>query len=321
MKKIAVHLLALFSLLSFSPALAQDYPTRPITLIVGFAPGGNIDVTARTVATAMAKVLGQPVVVENRPGAGGIVAHTALANAEPNGYTIALVATSGFVLAPRLIAKHPYTLQNFSAIGGVSLVPMVLEVTKDSKSKTFQEFVSFAKANPESVKIGHAGNGTSNHLAILRLQEVLGVKFTIVPYKGSAPALTDLLGGSTDAIVDQLPSSIGHLGSGALRALAVTSLTRAPDLPNIQTLDELGLKGFEAVTESGLVAPARTPPAVIAKLSDALGKALADPDLVRQFKTLGAQPKRMTPAEHQAALAAEDKRSEDMIRQGIFAVE
>ena len=321
MKKIAVCLLALFGLLSLSPAIAQDYPSRPISLVVGFAPGGNIDVTARTVATAMAKVLGQPVVVENRPGAGGIVAHTAVANAEPNGYTIALVATSGFVLAPRLVAKHPYTLQNFSAIGGVSLVPMVLEVAKDSKFKTFQEFVSFAKANPESVKIGHAGNGTSNHLAILRLQEVLGIKFTIVPYKGSAPALTDLLGGSTDAVVDQMPSSVGHLGSGALRALAVTSLTRAPDLPNIQTLDELGLKGFEAVTESGLVVPAKTPPAVIAKLSDALSKALNDPDLIKQFKTLGAQPRRMTASEHLAALQAEDKRSEEMIKQGIFAVE
>lgn len=319
--RILVGLISVCLCFGMTSLRAQEFPVRPITMIVGFAPGGNIDVTARAVATAMSKSLGQPIVVENRPGAGGVIAHTAVANAEPNGYTIALVATSGFVLAPRLIAKRPYKPEQFSPIGGASLVPLVLEVGKASKFKNFSEFSAFAKGNPEQIKIGHAGNGTSNHLAILQLQEALGVTFTIVPYKGSAPALTDLLGGNIDAVVDQIPSSISHLNGGTLRALAVTTAKRTPDLPDVATLDELGLKGFEIATESGVVAPAKTPEKVVARLSEALDKALQDPDLLKQFKTLGAQTRPMSPSQHQAAISAEDARSENMIKRGLFTVE
>ncbi len=223
--------LSLLSLAGTSATQAQDFPNKPITILVGYAAGGNIDVTARTIGQAMSTVLGQPFVIDNRPGAAGLIAQTAVAKAKPDGYTLVLAGTTGFVLAPRLVGTPPYTVEDFAGIGSVSETPLVLEVPANSRFKNFAEFASYAKANPEAVRIGHAGNGTTNHIAILRMQQMLGAKFTAVPYKGSSPAIADLLGNNIDAVVDQIPSSIGQLHAGAFKPLAVTSQKRAADLP------------------------------------------------------------------------------------------
>ncbi len=184
--------LSLFVFAGASTATAQDFPNKPITILVGYAAGGNIDVPARTVGQALSKVLGQPVVIENRPGAAGLIAQTAVAKARPDGYTLLLTGTSGFVLAPRLAPPPPPTVDDFAGIGSVGVTPLVLEVAAASRFKTFAEFAAFAKAHPEEIRLGHGGNGTTNHVATLRLAQMLGTKFTLIPYKGSAPAITDL---------------------------------------------------------------------------------------------------------------------------------
>lgn len=320
-----------FNVLGFSMAAAcfagaatagaQDFPSKPITILVGYAPGGNIDVTARTVGQALSKVLGQPVVIENRPGAAGLIAQTAVAKARPDGYTMVLAGTTGFVLAPRLVPTPPYTVDEFAGIGSTSETPLVLEVPAASRFKTFAEFAAYAKANPEAIRIGHTGNGTTNHVAILRLQQMLGAKFTPVPYKGSAPAITDLLGNNIDAIIDQIPSSIGQLRSGAFKPLAVTSLKRALDLPETPTLDELGLKGFEVVTGSGLTVPAKTPPATVKVLGDALQKVLDDPEVQAKLRGLGTEARKMTPDQYDALLKKEDATAAQMIKDGLLKAE
>lgn len=311
------------SLVGTASAQAQtpDFPSKPITILVGYAAGGNIDVTARTVGQAMSKVLGQPVVIDNRPGAAGLIAQTAVAKARPDGYTLVLAGTTGFVLAPRLVPTPPYTVEEFAGIGSTSETPLVLEVPANSRFKTFAEFAAHAKANPEAVRIGHAGNGTTNHVAILRMQQMLGTKFTAVPYKGSSPAITDLLGGNIDAVVDQIPSSIGQLRSGAFKPLAVTSLKRATDLPDTPTLDELGLKGFEVVTGSGLLAPAKTPPATVKVLGDALQKVLDDPEVQAKLRGLGTEGRKMTPDQYDALLKKEDAAAAQMIKDGLLKAE
>ena len=304
-------------------ALAQtaDFPSKPITILVGYAPGGNIDVTARTVGQALSKLLGQSVVIENRPGAAGLIAQTAAAKAKPDGYTLVLAGTTGFVLAPRLVAQPPYTVDDFAGLGTVSETPLVIEVPATSRFQSFAELAAFAKANPEAVRIGHAGNGTTNHVAILRMQQMLGATFTAVPYKGSSPAIADLMGGNIDAVVDQLPSSIGQLRAGTFKPLAVTSLKRAADLPETPTLDELGLKGFEVVTGSGLLAPARTPPATVKVLGDALQKVLDDPEVQARLRGLGTEGRKMTPAQYDALLKKEDAAAAAMIKDGLLKTE
>jgi tripartite-type tricarboxylate transporter receptor subunit TctC len=302
-------------------ARAQSYPTRPITIVVGYAAGGTHDIVARTVSASMAKTLGTTFVVENRPGAGGTVGATSVVRSEPNGYTIGVVGTLGVVLGPRLIRKQPFTTKDFVAIGSATDSTMTIEVQASSKWKTFKEFIDFAKANPEQVRIGHAGVGSTNHIAILEMQERLGVKFTSVPYRGSGPAIADLLGGNIDAVVDQIPSSIGQLKAGAFRPLAVTTLKRSDDLPDVPTIDELGVKGFEVPTTSGLIAPANTPPAIINALSGALNKALDDPEVQKQFRTIGADVRKTTPEQFSELIRKEDARAEDLIKKGLFVIE
>lgn len=217
----------------------ERYPAQPITVIVPFAAGGNLDVTTRLLTAAMSKTLGQPFVVDNRLGAGGVIGHVAGARASANGYTLTSTANGSFVVTPRLQpGKRAFDMADFKPIGAFGVTPLVLEVQASSRFKTVGEFLAYAKANPEKVSVGHAGNGTTNHVAILQLQQITGARFTVVPYKGSGPALTDLLGGTLDAVVDQLPSSLSHLRADKLRALAVTTPTRAADLPKVPTLAE-----------------------------------------------------------------------------------
>lgn len=304
-------------------SLAQNtYPTRPITIIVPFAPGGNLDVTARIVGAELSKILGQPVAVDNKAGAGGAIGHQALARANPDGYTLLTTANGSFAVTPRLQqGKRPFEAKEFAPIGMIGITPLVLEVHGTEKFKNFKEFLSYAKANPGQITVGHSGNGTTNHVAILQLEEAAGIKLNIVPYKGSGPALSDLLGGQIDAVVDQLPSSMSYLKSGKLSPLAVTTTQRAPDLPEVPTFVESGLKNFNVSTASGLLAPANTPAMVIEQLNKALNLALQNKDVAGRLISLGSAPTPMSSKEFGEFLMNEDAKAEALVKRGVLVAE
>ncbi len=312
---------AALALLWAGAASAQTYPNRPIRLVVPFAPGGNLDIMARTVAEPMSKRLGQTVVVENRAGAGGVIGAEAVSAATPDGYTIAAVSTGTLLVSPRLVAKTPYAADNFAAVGMISVTPMLLAVPAASRFADYRALAAFLRDNPGKLSVGHAGNGSTNHIALMRLQAVANMQFTVIPYRGSGPALNDLIAGQIDAIMDQVSSSLPHVRGGKSRALAVTTATRVADLPDVPTLAELGLTGFEAVTAVGLVAPANTPPTVIATLNAALNAALTDPAVAKRIAELGASPRPMLPEGFAAYVKAEADAIEPLFKAGVLKPE
>ncbi len=315
----------LISLCTFlsATALAQNaYPSRPITIIVPFAPGGNLDVTTRIVSAELSKILGQPIAVENKAGAGGAIGHQALARANPDGYTLLTTANGSFTVTPRLQkGKRPFEVKEFAPIGMIGITPQVLEVRGTEKFKNFEGFLAYAKANPGKVTVGHSGNGTTNHISLLQLEEAAGIKLNIVPYKGSGPALSDLLGGQIDAVVDQLPSSMSYLKSGKLSPLAVTTAKRAPDLPDVKTFSEFGLKNFDVSTASGLLAPANTPATVIEQLNKALNQALGNKDVADRLIGLGSVPTPMSSKQFSEFLMSEDAKAEMLEKRGVLSVD
>ena len=315
--KIATLLAAL---IAGMPAMvsAQAYPTKPVKIVVPFAPGGNLDVTARLVAESMAKTLGQPVIVENRAGAGGALGSEVVAKSAPDGYTLVAGTTATTIVSPLLIANAPYDLQSFTPVGLMAVTPLVLEVPAASPHKDFKSYLAYVRANPGKVTLAHSGNGTTNHVAILQLQDALKVSFNIVPYKGSGPALIDLMGGQIDSMVDQTSSSLPQIQAGKLRALAVLTRARVADLAQVPTMREEGLKEFEAVTPSGLLAPAKTPPEVVQALNAALNKALADPGVKKKLVDLGSEVRPMSAAEFDRFLRDEEVKLKALVRSGVL---
>ncbi|OYW80055.1 MAG: hypothetical protein B7Z19_03820 [Polynucleobacter sp. 32-46-5] len=244
-------------------ALAADvpYPTKPVTLIVPFSAGGPTDTVARLIAVPMGKSLGQTVVVENVTGAGGTIAATKVARAKPDGYTL-FIYHIGMATAPALYDKLPYDpLESFEYIGQVVDVPMVLLGKKDLPANNFKELEAYIKANGSKVTMANAGPGAVSQLCGLLFQSRLGVKLTNVPYKGTGPALTDLLGGQVDLLCDQTTQTVGYIKADKVKTYGVTTPKRLPSLPNIPTLDEQGLKGFDVKVWHGVYAPKGTPPA------------------------------------------------------------
>jgi tripartite-type tricarboxylate transporter receptor subunit TctC len=299
-------------------ASAQSFPSRPVRIIVPFAPGGNLDVTARLIGESMSKTLGQPFVVENRAGAGGAVGQEVVARSNPDGYTLVAATTGTTIVSPLMIPKPPYSLGDFAPIGIMAVTPLILEVPAASPYKDFKSYLAAVRANPGKVTIGHSGNGTTNHIAILELQDALKVQFNIVPYKGSGPALIDLVGGQIDSMMDQTSSSLPQVRAGKLRVLAVGTPQRLADLPDVPTLQEEGVKDFEASTPSALLAPAKTPPEVIRTLNDALNKALADPAVRAKLKQLGSEIRVTTPAELEAFMRGEEVKLKALHDQGVL---
>ena len=269
---------------------AQTYPQRAVRLIVPFAPGGNVDITARILSAPLTKALGQSVVVDNRPGASGMIGADLVAKAAPDGYTLLMGSTSVMTNVPALYQKMPYDiLRDFAAVGRVSDVPIVIVVHPSVPAKNAREFVALAKAKPGRVLMASAGIGTTNHLIGELFQLQTATKITLVHYKGSGPALIDLLGGQVDAHVDQISSAIGYIKAGRIRAIAVTASTRAAMLPEVPTLQESGIPGVDVSTVTGILAPAATPKAIIEQLHAVLGKVLALPAVKQRFAELGAQ--------------------------------
>jgi tripartite-type tricarboxylate transporter receptor subunit TctC len=301
---------------------SQEFPARPVRIVVPWPPSGNVDITARTLAPAFSEALGQQVIVENRAGAGGTIGSAYVAKSAPDGYTLLLGSTGTISSAPavfRTIAYDP--AKDFVAVGAIQWVPMVLTVAPKTPVSSFQEYSSLARSKPGQLSIASAGNGSSNHLAIELLMRQANLKLLHVPYKGSGPALTDLLGSQVESMMDQLTASIGYIREGRLKPLAVTSLSRSPLLPNVPTFDELGVKGYEASTFTGIFAPAGVPPAVVDKLHGSLKKALSNETVRERYRAMGADIVEMSPAEFAGYVRADVEKWRKVAREGNIVVE
>ncbi|MEN9538033.1 MAG: hypothetical protein RLZZ126_268 [Pseudomonadota bacterium] len=293
-------------MLTAAQAVAQAFPAKPIRVVVPFPPGGGTDIIAREVMQKLNATLGWSIVIDNKPGTGGNLGVDAAAKAPPDGYTLALGQTSNLAINPTLYAKMPYdSLKDLAPISLVASAPLVLVVAADSPFKTLAEVVDASKKKPASLNFASPGNGTVAHLASELLQKTAGVKFTHVPYKGAAQAVTDLLGGQVQLYMSSVPTMIGHIKNGKMRALAVTSLQRVDDLPQVPTVAESGYRGFDAATWFGFVAPAGTPKEVVARLNTEINKALQAPDVKKKLMDQGAEVLGSTP-EHFGALIRSD---------------
>ena len=282
--------LGLALLLASGMALAQAYPARPIKLVVPFPPGGGTDIIAREVANKVATSEGWTIVIDNKPGSGGNIGVDAAAKASPDGYTLVLGQTSNLAINPSLYAKLPYDpVKDLAAVGLVASAPLVVVVSSASPYRKLADVVAAAKAKPTALNYASSGNGTVAHLATEQFQKVAGIQLTHVPYKGASQGLTDLVGGQIQIYVSSVPTLIAQIKSGQLRALAVTSLQRNRDLPDVPTMVEAGYKDFEAVTWFGVAGPAAMPKDAIAKLNAAFNKALATPDVQKKLAAQGAE--------------------------------
>ena len=287
-------------------AQAQGYPTHAIRLIVPFPPGGATDIIARAVAQRWTETLGQSVVVENRPGAGGNIGSDIVAKATPDGYTLLMGTVGTHAINASLYTNMPYDhIKDFAPVILVAGVPNVMEVNPSVPAKTVQEFIAYAKANPGKLNFASSGSGTSIHLSGELFKVMTGVQMTHVPYKGSAPALTDLMGGQVQVMFDNLPPSLPHIKAGKLRPLAVTSATRAPALPDVPTVAESGVPGFEASSWFGVLAPAGTPRPIIDRLNGEVAKWLATPEAKERMLSLGANAIGGSPEDFAAHIRAE----------------
>jgi len=281
---------ALFAIVTATNALAQDYPTKPVSIVVPFPPGGPSDVLARNLGVAMGGALKQQVIVENSGGAGGTIGINKAAKAKPDGYTILLMHI-GMSTAPALYRKLPYDpIGDFEPIGLVADVPMVLVARKTLPPNNFKEFLAYAKANKNKLTYGTAGLGSSSHLCGMLFMSAIETEFTTVSYKGNAPALSDLVGGQIDLMCDQASTTTSQISAGTIKVYGVTSKARIASLSNVPTLNELGLREFEVVIWNGLYAPKGTPKAALDKLVLALQSALTDSSFRSRLSELGAEP-------------------------------
>jgi tripartite-type tricarboxylate transporter receptor subunit TctC len=274
------------------------YPSKPIRIVVPFAPGGNIDITARTVAPGLSEALGQPVVVDNRGGAGGRIGSALVAKSPPDGYTLLLGASGTLTVQPAFNDNAGYDpLRDFAFTSSISLVPIVLVVHPSIPVRTVKEFIALARTQPGTLLMGSAGTGSNTHLTGELFQSMAKVKLLHVPFKGAGAAMVDLIGGQVHLMFDQVSASGPHIKSGKLRPIAVTTLKRSAFLPDVPTVDESGVRGFESSTYTTIAAPAATPKDAMAKLREAMLKVLDDPRTRGNFEKLGAEVIKSTPEE------------------------
>jgi len=303
-------------------AFAQDFPTRTVKIVVPWPPSGNVDITARTVAPALSEALGQQVIVENRAGAGGRIGTTAVAKSPADGYALLLGSTGTITAGPAVFKNISYDpVKDLVAIGPIQSVPLVLTAAPNTPVSTYKEFVALANSKPGGLTIASAGSGSSNHLAIELLIRQANLKLVHVPYKGSGPAITDLLGSQVETMMDQLASSIEHIRNGRLKALAVSSKKRSPLLPNVPTLDESGVPGYEASTFTGIFAPAGIPGPVADKLTRALRRSLSDETVRERYRSMGVELMDMSRAEFAAYVRADYEKWRTIARDGNIVVE
>jgi tripartite-type tricarboxylate transporter receptor subunit TctC len=298
-----------------SSAQAQNYPTRAITLVIPFAPGGSTSIVGRGIADKMSELLGEKVVVDNRPGAGGTVGTKAVAKSEPDGYTLVLGYTGTLAIGPSLYKSVGYDpRKDFAPIGLIGNAPNSLVVHPSFPAKTVAELIAYAKAYPGKVNFGSAGAGTASHITGEYFARSAGITLVHIPYKGTGPALTDLLGGHIPMAFAPIPASHPNVTAGKLRALAVTSITRSGLLPDVPTMVEAGLPGFDASLYYGLAAPAGTPRPVIDKLNKVLGDALASDEVKKQLGNDGTEITPGTPEDYAAFIDKDEKKWSQLLK-------
>ena len=288
------------------PVAAQTWPEKPIRVILPVPAGGTPDVLARTVTPGMAELLGQPLVIDNRGGAGGRIAAELVAHATPDGYTIFLSSPGALTIVPHVSAKLPYdTQRDFIAIGLISTGPFLLLVHPSVPAKSVKDLIALARAEPGRLNYSSAGNGTANHLAMEHFKSVAGVNFTHVPYKGAPQAVTDLLAGRVSVTLNSIPPILAHVKAGRVRPLAVASSKRSPMLPEVPTAGEAGVAGYESGSWLGLLVPAKTPQRIVARLSEVMIKAVNAPETRARLESLGAEPVASGPKEFAAQIRRE----------------
>ena len=311
---------ALAASVAVGGAWAQGYPTRSIKLIVPFAPGGSTDIIARLVAEPMRKELGQAVVVENIGGAAGALGTMQVARGQADGYTLAIATVSTMIVYGATRAKPQYTIDDFAPITNIASMPNVLTVNPSFPAKNLVEFIKVLKANPGKYSFGSSGVGSINHMLGESFQAEAGVKMIHVPYKGSGPAMQDLMGGQIDSVFDQFPSSKTFIDGGKLRAIGVISPQRIPGY-DVMTMEEAGMKGFTDEAWYGLLAPGSVSRDVLARLTEAMKKVMADPELRARLEKVGARPVGNSPAEFTAQIGNEVARMKQLVKERNIKLE
>ena len=309
-------LCAVLLCLAATLAFAQAYPNKPVRLVVPFPPGGTTDILARSVAQKLYEAWGQQVLIDNRPGAGGNIGTEIVAKAVPDGYTLLMGTVGTHAINSSLYSRLPFDpVKDFAPVTLVASVPNVLVVHPSLPAKSVKELIALIKAKPGELTFASSGNGTSIHLAGELFKSMTGTTMLHIPYKGSAPALTDLLGGQTNMMFDNLPSSIQHIKSGKLRALAVTSSHRSSALPDVPTVAESGVPGFEASSWFGVLAPAGTPREIVNKINADIVKALSAPEIRERLSGQGAEPVGNTPEQFAAYIKAESAKWAKVVKE------
>ncbi|MDR2298693.1 MAG: tripartite tricarboxylate transporter substrate binding protein [Comamonas sp.] len=320
-RQILASIAAVSALTAMATAQAEAaFPHKPITFVVPYLAGGTTDLVARVVGEHMARTLGQPVVIENKPGAGGNIGMDAVAKSRPDGYTIGFGAISTNALNPHIYKSMAFDpRKDFTAVSMLGYSTIVLGVSKSFPANNVQEFIAYIKAHP-GFQYGTAGAGTSMHLAGVMFAQMAGLDTIHVPYKGSVPGITDMLGGHLPAMFDNLPASLPHIQAGKLKALAVAGSERSPSLPNVPTIAESGLKGYAVDPWFGVYGPAKLDPAITAKLNTAINEALNDPSVKDKLVQAGFTPKGSRAQDFEALTQSEYKRLGDAARKAQMQV-
>ncbi|MGE5150675.1 MAG: Bug family tripartite tricarboxylate transporter substrate binding protein [Rhodospirillaceae bacterium] len=303
-----------------APAFADTYPSKQIRWVIPFAPGGNYDVTSRLVAEPMGRDLGQTVLIDNKPGAGGVVGLENAVQAPADGYTIVMASFTVAYVAP-IFAGKQQMLQVLAPVSILTTAPTLIVTRADSRFKDIKSLLAEAKAKPGTVTMGHSGNGTTNHVGILRLQLNENIKFNIVPYRGSGPGINDLLAGTIDCFADQLTSSMPHIQSGKLRGLVNFGLDHIPDLPQVPTLKEAGCTPFEGGTTAGVFVRKETPQPLVERLNKAVVFGLKDEAAAKRLRELGAIVRPSTPEQFTEALKADEANVAELLKKGLLKPE
>jgi len=314
MQRLATLLLAL-ALVS-GVARAEDYPSRPIRFVVPYPPGGPLDIMARAIGQKLAQTWGQPVVVDNRAGAGGNIGADLVAKSAPDGYTLLMGAVATHAINPTLYGKLPYDpVRDFTPVALVAQVPNVLVVNPAVPAKSVRELIELARAKPGSLNFGSGSTGSTGHLAGELFKTMAGVQMAHIPYKGGSPAMADLLAGQVQLMFDNLANALPNVKAGRLRALAVTTQKRSPFMPDLPTIAESGLPGFDLTTWFGVMLPAGTPPGIVARLNAEIVRGLSAPDMRERLAAMGAQPPAdNTPENFTAFIRAEAARYARVVR-------